>query len=64
MYRICIFYLYDLSLVCCKALWSNKVEVEDDDERNLPKVIQSHVTVNLVPRFSPRSKWRALPICY
>ena len=28
MYRICIFYLYDPSLVCCKALRSNKVEVE------------------------------------
>ena len=29
MYRICIFYLYDPSLVCCKALLSNKVEVEE-----------------------------------
>ena len=48
MYRICIFYLYDLSLVCCKALWSNKVEVEDDDERKLTK--SDTITRNSQPR--------------
>ena len=55
MYRICIFYLYDPSLVCCKALRSNKVEEGKPRLTNLYKTVSGTLAV-VIPNYFRQKK--------